>query len=697
MINFLILKGVIPLLIAVIYLKPLGKRPDYASIQPSNEDILSAIARYAKIINSSIIRRNVFVLLSLVGIVAELILVGYRFTAILQETGLLLDNYLFWILAANSVTWILYLMAGLSSVFTMITQDHAKLTDDWNSGLSTFKAQFSSMLVIVPFLVADVAHSVISQSLEITALDWKVACAQPILALVITLIFKLSFNEARFIKRLLLRDNSSKELSSSWYSQLTFSYADDLVAIGTEKTLDVEDLDGLISEDKSEAIIQEFNKLRREDQSLMRNIFRLVQKEFIMQQISTLISSCSIIAGPVLLKLTLDYLADPTTVSHPIVPYFYAILMFLMTMVRSLSDGQTYFLGRRIGLRVKTVLITLIYTKSLKRIAPKTKIMSELPAEDSNPGKITNLMSVDAAKILDVCCYLMYIWSTPLQTIICVIFLIYIAGLPGLAGVMVMLVSIPLAAWLMSALQKLRKKLMNSTDIRINAVNEMLQSIRIVKFFAWENRFLEKLGLLRENELNDLWNYVFSQAFYRIIWTATPVLVSFFTFLTFSLFSERELTISTAFTCLALFDQLRRPLLIIPDIVVNVLEAWVSYKRIRKYVESPELEDYINTTTTSVHKNDTSVVRFIPNSKFTWNSDPAAEEHGQHKSFTLSSVGISFPKGGLSIIYGSTGSGKSSLLSAILGDLNKLDGGVVLYGGKCKKTTIAYASQQGKC
>jgi ABC-type multidrug transport system fused ATPase/permease subunit len=157
------------------------------------------------------------------------------------------------------------------------------------------------------------------------------------------------------------------------------------------------------------------------------------------------------------------------------------------------------------------------------------------------------------------------------------------------------------------------------------------------------------------------------------------------------------LTISTAFTCLALFDQLRRPLLNIPDIVVNVLEAWVAYKRIREYIESPELEDYINIGNDDSAK-DSSLIRFITGSKFTWNSDPAEEINGQHNSFTLNNVGISFPKDGLTIIYGATGSGKSTLLSAILGELNVLAGGVILNGGKGKKTSfsVAYASQQGK-
>ena len=679
MVNLIDFRGFVPLIILFFNLLKLIKKSDYESIQPSEEDLTKAIDQYENIIKRSIDRRLLFCILSFAGVTLELVLVGYQISCSFITTT---HNFELYTLFAHGLMWILYFALGVSILPSAIAardpKNYGELTDDSKSCYQTFQVEFSSFQLIVPFLIADFVYFTLSQ----TSQSWKIAVIQPILAIFILLYFKLSLTEARFLKRLLLLDNSSKEITASWFSQLTFSYADDLLAIGAEKTLDYEDLDSLIPEDKSKHLFKEFNRLKCQDHSLLRNIFRLVKKEFFQQQLATFVGSWAIIAGPILLKLTLDYLANPG--STPLyIPYIYAAFMFIATMIRSFSDGQTYFLGRRIGLRVKTVLITLIYTKSLCRIA-------------ESPGKISNLMSVDAQKILDVCCYLMYLWSTPLQTLICVLLLIYIAGIPGLAGVLVMLVSVPLAAKVMSRLQGLRKKLMNSTDKRINAVNEMLQGIRIVKFFAWENRFLEKIGILRETELDDLWSYVFSQAFYRIIWTATPVLVSFFTFLTFTMFSDRVLTISTAFTCLALFDQLRRPLLIIPDIVVNVLEAWVSFKRIRKYIESPELEEYINTEQST--GSDDTIIKFVKDSKFTWNTDPVDEVDGQHQSFTLFNVGITFPKGGLTIVYGTTGSGKSTLLSAILGELNRVHGSVFLYGGKGRKTDlpIAYASQQGK-
>lgn len=271
-----------------------------------------------------------------------------------------------------------------------------------------------------------------------------------------------------------------------------------MIAIGSDRALHMDDLDQLIEDDTSIKICNRFHIVKRNDVSLAWNLFYLVKTPFLWQQFACLISTITCLAGPILLKLTLDYIADPSTVSHPAVPYLYGLALFFATMVRSIGDGQTYFLGRRVGIRIRATLIHLIYQKSLQRTSSASPLQTAAAAAetanpnsssssspDTNTGKITNLMSVDATKILEVCCYLMYTWSTPLQTIIFVSYLIYIAGTPALAGIACMIFVLPLAAYISSWLQKLRKKLMKSTDVRIGAVNELLQAIRIVKVFAF--------------------------------------------------------------------------------------------------------------------------------------------------------------------------------------------------------------------
>ncbi|KAI8900424.1 P-loop containing nucleoside triphosphate hydrolase protein [Globomyces pollinis-pini] len=504
---------------------------------------------------------------------------------------------------------------------------------------------------------------------------------------------KLTCNEARFQNRLLLNDLSPKELGVSWFSWFTFSYLDDLITIGREKPLEDNELDNLIPGDTCVEIMKNFEKIRDPNRPLMWNIFKSVQRYFILQQIASLVTVFNIIAGPVILREILFFVEHPSKVSHPLLPLFYGLLLFCSSTLRSFFDGQTYFLGRRFGLRIRAVLISLIYKKSLRRLQKQTPIDGTIQTQ--NTGNITNLMSIDSSKILEVCCYLMYLWTTPLQTVMLCAYLLVVAGYAGLAGFGVLLIMVPLATYIGRCLQKTQKEMLGKSDARIAATNELLQGIRIIKFFAWESRFEEKLKILRELELKKLWAYILIAAFYRIIWIAAPIIASFCTFWVLTVGSGQQLSVSTAFTCLAIFQTMQRPLAVLPDTIVKCIEALVSFRRIESFLDIPILEDYININSPSNSKSD-SIVHFKTNSQFSWYTpNPGSPTRSQNRIFKLQNLGFAFPENGLTVICGATASGKTTLLSALLGELHCVDGGVHLFDGKSSKNIlpVAYASQ----
>lgn len=712
-----LLLGALPILIILIkvILKLYSSRGCYQHVpEQSIDEIALQVEKKESLLKNSL-RTRIFLyitslVIGLVPLCTNIVILVLSSAEFGKWTDLENWNLDFIISSCGILFWMICLVLLLSSfraVFLSTDLGHDSLlvlVDEFSLPARTFKALFSTLLLAwIPILV-QFFHRIYFTASAPKSVDEKLLLFQPIFTFCLLLSCKMLMNETRFLKRLLLNDNSSKELKSSWYSQMTFSYVDDLMAVGADHPLEQEDLDALIQQDKSRVILKNFDSIKSNNRSLAHNLYVLVRKEFLWQQFATFVSTSTSLAGPLLLKLTLDYIADNSLVSHPIVPYLYGLALFIATMIRSLADGQTYFLGRRVGLRIRATLISLIYSKSLKRLSNVSPEFAVAGAKEMNPGKIANLMSVDATKILEVCCYLMYIWSTPLQALIFIAYLIYIAGLPALAGIACMIFVVPVAAYISSWLQNLRKRLMNATDARIGAVNELLQAIRIVKFFAWEKRFEEKVNMLRENELHLLWSYIFSSAAYRILWTATPVVVSFSTFATMTWLSGANLSISTAFTCLSIFQALQRPVILIPEIVVNVLEAWISYKRIHEYLDTPELADYINVNHENFRPQEGSIVQFIPDSRFRWyisgapESGPeSANSNSNTKDFVLSNIDLIFPKHGLSVIHGPTGSGKSSLMNAILGELNVIAGGIFLGGDRVLQKgqiPVAYASQQ---
>lgn len=219
-----------------------------------------------------------------------------------------------------------------------------------------------------------------------------------------------------------------------------------------------------------------------------------------------MISSTLSFSGPFFLNRILKYVENPSSFENQDLAFLLVGGLFLASSTRSIADGQTYFLGRRIGTRVRAALIGELYAKSLRRI------------QCSSTGDILNLMSVDSTKVLEVSCYLMYLWTTPLQVLICISFLIYVLGWSALTGIAIMILMIPIGRFMGKQIAKRQKILMQSSDKRLSSTLELLSGIRLIKFFAWETNFLKAIDSLRSTELVNLWSYIKVIAINKIIW-----------------------------------------------------------------------------------------------------------------------------------------------------------------------------------
>lgn len=196
----------------------------------------------------------------------------------------------------------------------------------------------------------------------------------------------------------------------------------------------------------------------------------------------------------------------------------------------------------------------------------------------------------------------------------------------------------------------------------------------MIKFFAWENLFHNKLTQTRDYELTHLRSYIFAAAVSRMIYYTTPVVVCFVTFLTYTKLSGHELDATTAFTALALFSGIRAPLQLFPDIVVRCVDARISLGRVQAFLDEPDLEKYtedeeptpVSGSRTGCQQNkkgEKPVLGFSGPANFSWCSKGKLDK----KRFTLKDLDVIFPPEKLSLVIGPTGSGKSSLVLALLG------------------------------
>ncbi|KAF5097875.1 hypothetical protein D0Z00_002248 [Geotrichum galactomycetum] len=208
------------------------------------------------------------------------------------------------------------------------------------------------------------------------------------------------------------------------------------------------------------------------------------------------------------------------------------------------------------------------------------------------------------------------------------------------------------------------------TDERVNKLNELLQSIRIVKFFAWESQFAKDVKEVREKELTILKKRYFMWSVSDGIWIISPMLITLISFATYTLVQGKSLTSPVAFTSLALFNIMKLPMDQLSAMLSNVLQGQVSVERIEQFLKEPETSKY-NQLENTPRTADSPQIGF-QKATYSWISSYANADH--KNDFKLRDLDIDFKVGKLNVVVGPTGAGKSSLLLALLGEMDLISG-----------------------
>lgn len=269
-------------------------------------------------------------------------------------------------------------------------------------------------------------------------------------------------------------------------------------------------------------------------------------------------------------------------------------------------------------------------------------------------------------------------WSGLLSILIAIYFLCQELGPSTFVGVFTMaILMIPANKLMASKLVTLQSKQMLKKDERIKKINEILNGIQIIKINSWEYYFEKYVKKIRAEEMKYLRITEFFNGGKYFLGIMTPFLVLLTTFATFVLSDEKNvLDVRKAFISIALFNYIKYPLQLFSTVLSSLVEGHVSLKRINTFLRSDELgRDMIITSDTN---NLTEFSLSIEDGSFSWNVE---------KDF-FKNINIDILNGSLTAIVGKFGSGKSSLISAFLGEMKKTNGSVFVNG------TIAYMPQQ---
>jgi len=526
----------------------------------------------------------------------------------------------------------------------------------------------------------------------------------------------------------------SKELTASVLSLATFGWVDAIVWKGYTKTFELADVWNLPPRDKAAALLADYRQVKKTS-ALALHLLKYFKRGLIIQAAWAAISGFLTFAPTLLLKAILEYIESPETTPKN-AAWFFVILLFVSGCASALADGQALWIGRKVCLRLRAVIIGEIYAKALKRKASatadkvlgqekeankhergllnkivnfgrkkepkksKTEVKVEEEESQVTSGTIINLMAVDSFKVSEICAYLHFLWaSTPVQLVMAITLLYQILGYSSIAGIGMMALLLPINMVISNMFATIQKQILAATDARIHTTNEVLSNIRIIKFFAWEQRFMASVNDKRSTELRHLRRRYVVWAVAATVWSGAPILITFLSFFVYTKIEKKDLVPSVAFTALSLFQILRIPLDQLADMVAHVQESKVSVDRVQEFLNEPETEKYIQLHHAKDNDQSHPLIGFEKGG-FTWGG-----RFGDDEAFKLLDLDIEFQSNQLNVIVGPTGSGKTSVLMALLGEMTLLSGSVFLPGSIPREDlkpeaetglieSVAYCAQQ---
>ncbi|KAF9914155.1 hypothetical protein BX616_008850 [Lobosporangium transversale] len=292
---------------------------------------------------------------------------------------------------------------------------------------------------------------------------------------------------------------------------------------------------------------------------------------------------------PLVTKAIIDFVQDsvvdrangqsPPPLWHGILM---AIALFVMGIAATISLHQFWQRSTTTGVGVRTSLITTIYHKGL--------VLSSKAKQDFSTGKITNLMSTDTTRLDLLTGFFHILWTAPLMITLILILLLVNLGPTALVGFVFLVMFGPIQAKIVQSLSVIRRKTSLITDTRVKLTQEVLQGMRVIKFYGWEEAFLGKLEELRTKELKYVRTLLISRSGIAAVNLTVPVLAATLTFVAYSL-AGNDLTPAIVFSSLSLFNIMRMPLMIFPQVLSSMVDALVSIRRIEDMLLAEELED----------------------------------------------------------------------------------------------------------
>ncbi|KAF7312081.1 ABC protein [Mycena indigotica] len=420
--------------------------------------------------------------------------------------------------------------------------------------------------------------------------------------------------------------------------------------------------------------------------------------------------------GPILIKAIINFAKERAEkgaddAQRPAIGRGIGMAVGLIGVVISTSIFQHQFFWRSMttGVLARAALTASMYKRGV-RLTGKSRV-------SLTNAKILNHLSTDLGRV-DACAQCMQVgcltyallstltlvdpkaWTAPIQVIACLIILLTMLGPSALAGFSLFVVIIPIMERVMAGQYKTRRASMKFTDHRAKVLLEVLSSMRVVKYFCYELPFLKKIYDIRAQEIHGVRKIQHLRSASIALAFSLPVLAATLSFVTYTRLTA-GFDIAIIFASFSLFQLLRQPMMFLPRALSNIADARNALNRLTRVFQA---ETFDNDKAAFIVNPNQDLALRIQDACFKWESPLKEEDNTNTKGgkepekfktaeledqepFAIQNVTMRIPRGTLSGVVGRVGSGKSSLIQGLIGEMRHT-GGEFSFGGR-----VAYSPQ----
>ncbi|KAG0092364.1 hypothetical protein BGZ93_008357 [Podila epicladia] len=537
------------------------------------------------------------------------------------------------------------------------------------------------------------------------------------------------------------REQLSLYDQANLFSRITFHYAQPLMSLGAKRPLVAADIDGktptdLQTHSNHEAIAKTWlrrltargysqsgtplnpisrNRKQRDPPSLLSTVLLTYRSRIIPTMIVRITSFVLLYVPAFLFMYLLRFFAqyaEAVKNGTPVPPASLGLAIVLGMFASNLLSGILLANSSRecsdMAIGARAGLIAMIYRKAL-RLSPASRQKSTL-------GEITNHMSVDAEVWMAAANLLPIAITIPVEVTIAVTLLYIVLGWSVFAGLAVFAIVLPLQAWLSKVMDKAQRNKLTIMDKRLRVMAELVSNIKIIKFCSLETVFREKIDDLRKEELGAQKTLSVVRSFLEIVFSSVNLLITLVTFAVYATvggpnFTPGPITPEVIFVGITLFGRLSIQLGIVSLAITHVISLKASHHRIEKFLLQEEIDSFAihrfsRQIPSSAHRADGNYLAVdIEDGTFSWtkpSTNGVNSSHARAETSTtlveserqpllstpsaasslpvLHDIDLHIYDGKLAAIIGRVGQGKSSLLSAIVGEMYKQQGSVTVYG-----------------